>query len=157
MRRLATATILAFTLVSPAALVPSAAADELRPLVREGETAMCTITTDYGVSISPGLTLLPVEATIATIEPAVFECRGSVAGREVTGPGTISYEATATGPMGGATCEIATGKGRALITIPTADGPVELVNNFTFEGVMGSGKFNGDTYSGVFSFIPGTV
>jgi hypothetical protein len=121
--------------------------------VSDGRAVMCT-SDPFPMAISPGLSLTPAPVTFATTQPAVVTCHGSIDGREITGPGRLSAHGTMSGPAGGATCEQASGEGRGIFTLPTADGPVEMTNNFTFEASSVLGVFRGDALSGVFTFGP---
>lgn len=155
MRRVVFRAVTALMLTLPTAVpTANAGADEVpHSIADEGGTAVCNVPT-YTVPMSPGLTMLPVENTFGTTEPTPIACEGSVRGRQVTGLGTLAYTANVTGPVGGGTCEVFTGHGRAVITLPTADGAVELVNNFTFEGGGAAGQFTGDVFSGVVHLSP---
>lgn len=151
MRRLVTATVITLILAS-GALVPSAAADEARgQLVAEGNNATC-FAPPYPLAASPGLTLVPTDQTFGTPQPAVVNCQGSMQGRQVTGMSKILIKGTAAG----ATCAHARGRGQSVLTVPTAEGPLEIVNNFTFEAAPVGGIFTGDVMSGVFTFSPPT-
>ena len=141
-----------FVAVMALALVswPSAAVgDEVR-VVDRGGTVVC-VSDAYTVAIAPGLSLAPAEQTFGSTAPSSANCRGSVQGRQVTGLGTVSIK---DGVMSGSTCARASGKARAVFTVPTADGPVEFVNHFTFESAGAGGTFTGDLASGVFAFTP---
>jgi hypothetical protein len=118
-----------------------------------GRAAVCTVD-PFPLSISPGLTVAPTPVSFATTSPAVVRCHGWVDGRQVIGPGSLTVQGTMSGPAGGASCAQADGKGRGLFTLPTADGPVEMINTFTFEAISTAGVFRGDALSGMFIFGP---
>jgi hypothetical protein len=149
--RAVTALMLALPTAVPAG---NAVADEVpRSIGEEGRTAVCHVPT-YTVPMAPGLTMLPVENTFGTTEPTAIACDGSVRGRPGDGPRDTGLHREGDGAGGGGTCEVFTGHGRAVITLPTAEGAVELVNNFTFEGGGAAGQFTGDVFSGVVHLSP---
>lgn len=57
----------------------------------------------------------------------------------------------------GATCQKSSGAGRAVFTVPTAEGLVEFVNHFTYEPEGLIGTFEGPLLSGVFTLGPPTT
>jgi hypothetical protein len=116
-------------------------------------SALCTLD-PFPLAISPGLTVTPAVVRFATTSPAVVTCHGWIDGHQVTGPGRFSVHGTMSGPAGGATCAQANGEGRGVFTLPTADGPVEMINTFTFEATSTGGIFRGDALSGLFTFGP---
>lgn len=110
-------------------------------------------------SLVPGLGLTPRPGRFTTGDPVgvfesgVIDCRGPVAGHRPTGPGTIGFAGTY-GP--GGCLAGGRGAGRHVLTLPTADGPVRLTNDFTFRwGLAGGeppfdGRFDGPLLSGRF-------
>lgn len=148
MRRAFATAVIALTFVT----LPSAAVG-VETRAAQGETIAC-LASPYPLSVSPGLTTVPSEkTTFKSTAPSVVDCQGSVQGRQVTGRGKVTIEEAV---AVGATCQNSSGKGRAVFTVPTADGPVQFVNNFTYEHAGLAGTFTGELLSGVFIFSPPT-
>jgi hypothetical protein len=146
MQHLASAVLVLLTVTFPGAAVGAAPAGA-------GRAAVCTLE-PFPLAMSPGLAVTPAPVRFATTSPAVVTCHGWIGGHEVTGPGRLSVEGTMSGPAGGASCAQIDGEGRGVFTLPTADGPVEMINNFTFEASATAGVFRGDALSGLFLFGP---
>jgi hypothetical protein len=140
----------AVTLMAMATL-PGATAGAAPP--GDGRAVTCT-SEPFPMAISPGLTLTPAPVSFATTSPAPVTCHGSIDGHEITGPGRLSVHGTMSGPAGGATCEETSGEGRGVFTLPTSSGPVEMINNFTFEATAVGGIHRGDALVGAFIFGP---
>lgn len=89
-------------------------------------------------------------------ETGVIDCRGTLRGHQVTGPGTYGESgAYGPGPTGGANCATGGGAGDFTATIPTAGGPqhVEGVLSFYWAGATGV-VFDG-RFPAVFRVSPG--
>ena len=89
-------------------------------------------------------------------ETGVIDCRGTLRGHQVTGPGTYGESgAYGPGPTGGADCATGGGAGDFTATIPTAGGPqhVEGVLSFYWAGATGV-VFDG-RFPAVFRVSPG--
>jgi hypothetical protein len=74
-------------------------------------------------------------------ETGVIDCRGTLRGHQVTGPGTYGESgAYGPGPTGGADCTNGTGAGDFTATIPTDAGPqrVEGIVSFSWVGATGA-------------------
>jgi hypothetical protein len=116
------------------------------------DLAVCT--GDFEVSISPGLSLTPGSATYTTDGDAgTFACVGFIAGKQVTGAGTLAA-AGVFGLFTGAVCPQGVGGGTFFLTVPTTDGPMKVMSDYTFSWAGPAGALTGSTMSGTFEFTP---
>lgn len=129
-----------------AALVP------VTPAYATTDVALCSL--DFEVSISPGLSPVPGTATFKTDgDSGSVACRSLPGGIQVTGLGRMA----AVGVLGlfaGATCQAGVGGGTLSMTIPTADGPAALTNDYTFVWAGPAGQLKGSDYTGTFELTP---
>jgi hypothetical protein len=100
-------------------------------------------------TLSPGVTTQ--RQTVAFTsggETGTIDCRGSVEGRRITGPGTFGEQGTYDG-----SCTSGSGSATFSMTLPTASGPLKLRMPvvFTFAGF---GVTTTKTFPGVFFFAP---
>jgi hypothetical protein len=109
--------------------------------------AVCTFNPDNG-RLEPGVTATSAKG-MWQAGPTSFDCHGTVAGKAVTGPGTI----VESGPYEG-DCLHGTGSGVQRISIPTAGGIVrlEIPINFSYTGPTGAGY--GPGMAATFQFTP---
>ena len=109
---------------------------------------------DVEVSISPGLSLIPSSPTfVSDGDAGTIDCFGFVAGKQVTGKGTLA----AGGVLGlftGAVCTHGIGGGAFSITVPTEDGPKTVTGDYTFSWAGLVGELTGSTGSGTLKFTP---
>lgn len=115
------------------------------------------------VVISPGFSMKPTSGTFTTNgENGTIECDGPVDGKQPSGVGSMGTEGRY-GTEGPDTCTSGTeGVGVDSVTVPTVDGPVKLLGEYTFtggdppkkgHGVI-SGQFTGERFSGTFEAMP---
>lgn len=139
-----------------AALATLAAATLLTaaPALAAGKTsAACA--SQFTSTISPGFSAVPSSGTQTTNgETGKVACLGKIAGRRITGIGSIGYDSTYT--VGTCASETATGTVRG--TIPTAAGEQHLVGALTVHRtvliVRAEVQFDGIRYSGIGPAIP---
>jgi hypothetical protein len=115
------------------------------------------------VVLSPGFSMAPTSGVFTTNgEQGTIECDGPVDGKPPVGVGSIGTEGRY-GTEGPDTCTSGTeGEGVDSVTIPTADGPVKLLGEYTFTGGdppkkghgLISGRFEGKRFSGTFEATP---
>jgi hypothetical protein len=129
------------------------------------ETTTCHATIDF--DLTPGFSAQPSTGAFTTHgETAPIECAGPVNGHRPTGPGMVGGEGRYGVPNPASCASAVTGDGAGVrtetATIPTADGPVHLVNKGTFtfggkvptHGGLVAGSFSGQGWSGTFEFLP---
>ena len=115
--------------------------------VRADSTAVCTAA--WVVAISPGVTDRPGRFTITSNgQGGVLVCSGLVAGKTVTGPGTIGELGNAEG-----TCTSGTGESDYSFALPTSAGPVTINVRANFVYGPGAGARLGDQIPGPFEFV----
>ena len=121
-------------------------------------TAICTWAGQ--ATFSPGLTLTPQRGTLQFQgRSGSIDCRGTVRGAEVTGPGTLGLRGDyGLGPLseafGGGACHEGGARFVFTITVPTTRGPVELSTTANAEHVGPIGQYQGPSFSGVLRFSP---
>lgn len=101
---------------------------------RADESMVCSNL--FVMTLSPGATTTPQDFAFTTAgQTGTIFCQGGPRGRQVTGPGTIGVEGTVRG-----TCFEGKGTGTNRFTVPTAGGPMEIVDPFTvsYRGAVGS-------------------
>ena len=130
------------------------------PVQAQRET-LCSFTFD--ATVSPGLTASASKGTWTTNgETGTIDCDGPVKGEQPTGPGKLGIEATyGEGSPEGDTCAGGAGTGRYSATIPTANGPVSMADDFTYRfgrvpsgGQVGVAEFRSKNWSGTVEFVP---
>ena len=121
-------------------------------------TAICSWTGQ--ATFSPGLTFTPQRGTLQFQgQSGSIDCRGTVRGAEVTGPGTLGLQGEyGRGPVaeafGGGACHEGGARFAFAITIPTRKGPVELSTTADAEHIGPIGQYQGPSFSGVLRFSP---
>lgn len=126
---------------------------------RGAESTPCTA--EFDLTLSPGLSNTPSSGTFTSGgETGTVECRGTVNGRQATGPGTWGAE----GRYGTVDPDSCTSGGEGEViqsfTVPTADGNEHVVNEGTLTygalegGGLISGTFEGPRFSGTFDVTP---
>ncbi|MCA1699730.1 MAG: hypothetical protein LC790_12835 [Actinobacteria bacterium] len=106
-------------------------------------------------TISPGFSTAPSSGTQTTNgETGTVTCVGKIAGRRITGIGSIGYDSTYTA----GTCASETASGTVRATIPTAAGDQHLVGALTVQrtalAIRAQVKFGGFQYTGIGVAIP---
>ena len=120
--------------------------------------AICTWTGQ--ATFSPGLTFTPQRGTLQFQgRSGSIDCRGTVQGAEVTGPGTLGLQGEyGRGPIaeafGGGACHEGGARFVFAITIPTKRGPVELSTTADAEHIGPIGEYQGRSFSGNLRFSP---
>lgn len=110
-------------------------------------------------TITPGFSMTPSTGTHSGT--ATITCDGPVNGQQPMGPGTVTDE----GPYGTKDPDSCTsgseGGGTDTIKIPTADGMVTVVSEYTYvvdrpstQGAVLSARFEGTRYSGNLEITP---
>ncbi len=121
-------------------------------------TAICTWTGQ--ATFSPGLTFTPQRGTLQFEgQSGSIDCRGSIRGAEVTGPGTLGLQGEyGRGPVaeafGGGACHEGGARFVFAITIPTKNGAVKLSTTADAEHIGPIGQYQGPSFSGVLRFSP---
>lgn len=120
------------------------------------EGAKCSST--FVIRLDPGFSMEPSTGTHRSEAPGVLQCEGVVNGSPVTGAGTLTDE----GPYGTEdpdTCTAGTeGTGIDRLTVPTKDGPQQIVSDYTYFAAKPSngspfrGRFTGTRFTGTFEF-----
>jgi hypothetical protein len=129
-------------------------------IARASSTATnCQAQTSFRAA--PGLGLIKGTRGRVSLHDGSFNCDGPVQGRQPTGPGTFSgsshygIERPASCATGG------DGKGVMHLVLPTKQGTLRLDSPFTYtfsavgRSGLGSGKFQGDYFSGAFTATEG--
>ena len=124
------------------------------PAQAAGKTA-AACASQFTATINPGFTAVPSSGTQTTNgQTGTIACVGKIAGRRITGFGTIGFDATYTE----GTCASATVTGTVRATIPTKAGDQHLVGALTARRtaliVRAQVQFDGIHYSGIGSAIP---
>ena len=100
--------------------VPEAASAS-RDSDQSGRLAVCNAT-NVRITLTPGISAAKGKGSFTTQGPTgTLECRGSIRGREITGPGTFGEAGEYEGDCSGGTA-----RSRLALTLPTADGPLNL-------------------------------
>jgi hypothetical protein len=144
------------------ALLGGILAGSLGPLgVARADSSSAAICTWTGLAtFSPGLTFAPQRGTLQFQgRSGSIDCRGTVRGAEVTGPGTLGLQGEygrgpVAGAFGGGACHEGGARFTFVITIPTKNGPVELSTGADAEHVGPLGQYQGPSFSGVLRFSP---
>ena len=125
------------------------------PAQAAGKTsAACT--NHFVATISPGFSPIATAGTQTTNgQTGSIACIGKIAGRRVTGIGSIGFDST----YSGGTCASETATGTVRATIPTTAGPQHLVGALTVQrtalSISATVRFkHGIRYRGVGTAIP---
>jgi len=124
------------------------------PAQASGKTsAACA--SQFTSTISPGFSTAPSSGTQTTNgETGTVACVGKIAGRRITGIGSIGYDSTYTA----GTCASETTTGTVRGTIPTAAGDQHLVGALTVHRtallIRAQVQFDGIRYSAIGPAIP---
>jgi hypothetical protein len=112
------------------------------------DTAICTVS--HPLTLSPGLTLTPGQHEYTNNSIGTINCLGSLNGRQIVGPGSVTNEGHLTG-----TCAQGTGSGEFQFLIPIAGGTeFPVVEKYTSHYVGIVGTISGPVFSGAFEFLP---
>jgi hypothetical protein len=112
------------------------------------DTALCTVS--HPLTLSPGLTLTPGQQEYTNNSIGTINCVGSLKGRQIVGPGSVTNEGHLTG-----SCAQGTGSGEFQFLIPVAGGTdVSVIEKYTSHYVGIVGTISGPVFSGVFEFLP---
>ena len=108
-------------LATVAAIIPASAEAASKP-----PSAVCTNT--FTATVTPGFTPKPGAGKLTSNgQTGTIECFGTIAGRRVTGPGTLGFvERHSSG-----SCRGHVGTGRVRLIIPTASGEANLVGRLS--------------------------
>lgn len=123
------------------------------------EGTHCTFSFD--VFLDPGLSMEPSSGKHYSDGLGPLDCEGPVNGHQPTGTGTLGED----GPYGTrdpVTCTSGgEGAGTDRLTVPTANGPQQVISEFTFtfgdpstKGGVVHGEFTGTRFTGTFEFTP---
>jgi hypothetical protein len=121
-------------------------------------TAVCVWTGK--ATFSPGLTFTPQRGTLQFDgQSGSIDCRGTIGGAEVTGPGTLGLHGEyGRGPLsqafGGGACHEGGARFVFAITVPTKQWQVELSTTADAEHIGPVGQYQGPSFSGVLRFSP---
>ncbi len=124
------------------------------PAYAAGKTsAACA--SQFTSTISPGFSSVPSSGTQTTNgKTGTVACVGKIAGRRITGIGSVGYDSTYTA----GTCASETTTGTVRATIPTAAGDQHLVGALTVQRtaliIRAQVQFDGIRYSGMGAAIP---
>lgn len=122
------------------------------PGTASADTGGASCKAEYDITISPGLSVSASSGTFTTGgQTGSFVCDGTVDGKEITGPGTFG-DVGRYGIARKYSCLDAEGDAEltATMVLPTADGPVKVVDNATrakFGPLQGGGVIGG-TFEG---------
>jgi hypothetical protein len=141
-------TVLALATLAAATLLAAA------PAQAASKTA-AACASQFTATINPGFSPVPGSGTQTTNgQTGTIACVGKIAGRRITGPGTVGFDGT----YAEGTCASATVTGTVRATIPTKGGDQHLVGALTVQRtaliVRVHVQFQGIHYSGIGSVIP---
>lgn len=136
--------------VRSAVLAVAALALVTVPASPAAASAFCSF--EAPITLSPGLSATtPTTGTFTTGgQTGKVTCHGDAYGKEITGPGTASFDGT----LEPQTCAAGNGTGTATLVIPTAAGSMQLPYQFTFQRLALLGSFSSQNFSGGFGFLP---
>jgi hypothetical protein len=142
--------------ISMAMLVAGAGLGQPLPAAGAGADPKTNCSFTSAIALEPGLAVVPSSGVFTSGgETGTVTCDGPVRGIVPTGPGTLGVEGRY-GTKDPDTCFAGEGEGRFSFTFPTAAGPGQRSNVFTFSfslvGLSGSG-FSGDGFGGGFDEV----
>jgi len=137
-------------------------AGSLSPLrvAHAGDPSVAICTWTGRATFSPGLTFTPQRGTLQFDgRSGSIDCRGTIQGVEVTGPGTLGLQGEyGLGPLseafGGGACHEGGARFVFAITVPTQQGPLELTTPADAEHIGPVGQYQGPSFSGILRFSP---